>query len=162
MPHVLAREDAIREAVAEAGDCVACALVAGQVEGAHVLAATRDASLILPRMGVRWGHALVLLREHVTSFEALAPEVWLDAAGLAHRAARAMERALAPARVFVASLGAPEPAPAMTTPHLHLHVIPLARSEKPSEVLTWERGVVVGSTEERDELARRLRALLAL
>lgn len=160
MPEILRREAAVLQAEAEGRPCVACALLEGRVSGALELARSAHARLVLPRFGVRWAHLLVLLEAHTTTFSALDPDAWADACALAHRAARALELALAPARVFVASLGAPEPAPAMTTPHVHLHVIPLASSERPSEVLTWERGVVVGSEEERAALAARLRAHL--
>lgn len=67
------------------------------------------------------------------------------------------ERALRSARCYVASLGAASDDLPMTSPHLHLHVIPIYKAEdKPSAVLTWDRGVTIADEEEWAELHRIL------
>lgn len=45
----------------------------------------------------------------------------------------------------------------MSSPHLHLHVIPIYEpDDKPSRVLTWEHGVLVLSDAELAALAAEL------
>ena len=64
---------------------------------------------------------------------------------------------LAPARCYVASLGTDADVP-MSSPHVHLHVVPVERDERPRDVLTWEHGVLVPSDVDLADLAARLRA----
>lgn len=154
MPTRIGREETLAriEALASEG-CVPCALAR-----AEALAASTHAVAVLSRFPTRWGHVLVILREHVERLDEVPPEVWLDASALAHAAGRAVERALEPARCYVASLGTSEPDLPMTFPHLHFHVIPVAeRAARPADVLTWKHGVYEGTDEEWAELRAGLR-----
>lgn len=114
----------------------------------------------VPRYAQRIGHVMVVLREHVTHFSVVDPEAWLEACAEAQRLAARLEEEHSPARCYVASLGTGELGVPMSSPHLHLHVLPiLDPSAKPSEVLTWRDGVY--ERDDRDlalevsELARR-------
>jgi diadenosine tetraphosphate (Ap4A) HIT family hydrolase len=108
---------------------------------------------------VRWGHALVLSKQHVTSFSELSAAHWREMSEQARRAAFAVERALAPARCYVASLGTSEADVPITSPHLHLHVVPVYDpDDRPSRVLTWEHGVLEAELSEWHALAESLRA----
>jgi diadenosine tetraphosphate (Ap4A) HIT family hydrolase len=163
MPRVIPREQAIAEITAARGEvsCLMCALRDGALDETEPLVLERSArtTVLLPRYGVRWGHVLVVLNRHVTRFGDLDAEIWREACDQAYRAARALETALAPARCFVASLGSSGAIAPMTSPHLHLHVIPVhGPDERPSSVLTWESGVTVGDDAERAELRRVLLA----
>jgi len=128
--------------------CVPCALA----RSAEPLAENDHAVAVLSRYPVRWGHTLIVLRQHLTSLDAVSPEIWAGASALAHASGRALERALAPNRCYVAALGTGVSGLPMSFPHLHLHVIPVAPDARPSEVLTWRDGVFDGTTEEWAEL----------
>jgi diadenosine tetraphosphate (Ap4A) HIT family hydrolase len=159
--HLISRADAIaRIEVERAGaPCLICALVRSAAGPTYALSRTERATVILTRYALRRGHLLVLAREHATSFTELAPETWEDMNRLAFHAARVLERTLAPLRCYVASLGAPRPDLLMSSPHAHLHVVPLhAAEDKPSTVLRWDTGVLVAEEAEWAELHRELAA----
>jgi diadenosine tetraphosphate (Ap4A) HIT family hydrolase len=102
----------------------------------------------------------VLADAHVTRFEALPLETWEQMARLAHAAARALERALQPTRCYVASLGTAIEDLPMTSPHLHVHVVPLHDpAARPSSVLSWEQGVLAFDEADVAELAHQLLAV---
>jgi len=105
-----------------------------------------------------WGHVIVAMNEHTTRFSDASDEVLAEMTALAHRYARRVENVLQPARVFVASLGSDREGLAMTTPHLHYHVVPVReKAARPSEIFTWAHGVYAGTSDEWDVLASQLR-----
>lgn len=140
--------------------CAMCGLVAGHPGDLQILAERPAAVAVLDRLGNRPGHVLVILRRHV---ESIAEMPWGEYAAvqrLCWEAARAMDRALGPRRVFVAALGSATALP-MTFPHHHVHVVPLydgGEADRPSEVLTWKHGVFLYGEEEARGLAAALRA----
>jgi histidine triad (HIT) family protein len=139
------------------GGCLMCGVAAGH--GAEVLSQRDGAVAVLDRYASRRGHVLVVLRRHVESLAELGWEEYAEVQRLAWEAAQAMTRALRPARVFIAALGSPERLP-MSFPHHHVHVIPLfegGEGDRPAEVFSWRRGVVVYEPEEASELAASLR-----
>lgn len=155
------RDEAVARVVAERGDsaCLICALRDGAFGPSLTLARTVDATVLLTRRALRRGHLLVIANEHVTSFSAIDLDAWLAMNRLAHRAARALEASLRPLRCYVASLGAVTSELPMTSSHLHLHVVPVSSpDDKPSTVLTWERGILVASEDEWRAIHRELLA----
>jgi diadenosine tetraphosphate (Ap4A) HIT family hydrolase len=159
MPERITKEEALARVAAAVppGTCAVCHVVATEAP----LAARGAAVLTFNRFPLRWGHLLVAPRRHVTSFLDLGDAEHADAAALSLAAARAVEQAISPARVYVASLGAAQDGLPMTSPHLHWHVVPVASpDDRPSEVLTWSAGVLAASTQEwsalHDEMARAL------
>ena len=128
-----------------------CSLLASK--GTRVLARGRGVTTILNGYPLAWGHAVVVVHDHVTSYTDLDPEIALESMRLMHAAARRIERSLAPMRVFTASLGSAREDLTMTSPHLHWHVVPVVEgSARAAEVLTWERGVYEGTKAEWDAL----------
>lgn len=156
MPSRVDRDETLRRIAQLAGDgCVPCALARSD----RALAESVHAVAVLSRFPTRWGHVLVLFRAHAERLEDVSPEAFADAAALAHAAGRAVERALSPARCYVASLGTSEPDLPMSFPHLHFHVIPIAEpGARPAEVLTWKHGVFEGTDAEWADLRARLLA----
>jgi diadenosine tetraphosphate (Ap4A) HIT family hydrolase len=155
----IARAEAVARVVAERPDagCLMCDLRDGRLGALHVLERGAHATAALARYALRPGHALVIAHDHVTSIAALDGAAWLELAAAGRRAAVAIERVLAPGRCFVASLGTDTEVP-MSSPHVHLHVIPVERGERARDVLTWQHGVFVPSDGDLAELAARLRA----
>jgi diadenosine tetraphosphate (Ap4A) HIT family hydrolase len=153
----LARADAIARVVAEriGSGCLMCDLLAGKAGPIHVLERGRFATAALARYALRPAHALVVAHRHVTSISALEGDAWLELAAIARRACQAIDAVFEPARCYVASLGTDEDVP-MSSPHVHLHVVPVGRGSKPSEVLTWEHGVFVPTSDELAETSARL------
>lgn len=138
--------------------CVPCALV--ECPAAVRVAEDPRAVVLLDRYACREGHMMVVLRRHETHVAALPWEDWCALQRLAWEATRALESALAPRRVFVASLGAVDPLPC-SFPHVHLHVVPLYEggdSSRPARVFSWSEGVMVYDPGEDHALAERLRA----
>ncbi len=138
--------------------CPMCTLLSS--EARHVsLHAETARRLSSPGFPLSWGHVLVAAHAHTTCFADADEALLTEMAALAHRYARILEARLAPARVYVASLGSDREGLAMTTPHLHYHVVPVKeRAARPSEVFTWENGVWDGSNAEWDALAETLLA----
>ncbi len=161
MPRVVAKEEALARLTASIpeGECAMCyALGRGDVD---VLTSGDRVALLVNRFPLRWGHLLVVTKRHVTRFTQLEDGEHADAARLTLAAARALERVLDPARVYTASLGTALLGVPMSTPHLHWHVVPVARAaERPSEVLTWSAGVVEATDEEWALLRRSLESAL--
>jgi diadenosine tetraphosphate (Ap4A) HIT family hydrolase len=134
-----------------------CDLLAGRAGALHPIVRGARATAALARYALRPGHALVVAHAHVTAIPALDEADWVELALLARRTAAAIDRVLSPARCYVASLGTDAEVP-MSSPHVHMHVIPVAPDEKPRDVLTWEHGVFVAGDVALADLAARLRA----
>ena len=123
----------------------------------RTLAVGARARAVLTRFPKRWGHVVILLDDHITTFSALDEDAWQEMNALALTAARVLERSLAPVRCYVASLGSSRELP-MTSSHLHLHVIPLYDVEdRPREILSWSTGLYQGTEAEWDALEARLK-----
>lgn len=138
------------------GECGMCAIANGA--SGPIIAENDHATCVLDRLAARPGHLLVALRRHVERFAELE---WNEVASLqrlAWQAARALEATHAPARVYVAMLGASRPN-GKSFPHVHTHVVPLADggpADRPATVFTWD-SVVVYDDDEAHALAARLR-----
>lgn len=162
----LSKAEALALVAAEAGEiearfsgCALCAQVAEPPAGG-LLASNGAAIALLSRFATRPGHVVVVLRRHVESVALLPWEEYAAAQRLAWEAARALTEALAPSRVYVASLGSARPI-ATSFPHHHVHVIPLSdggEMDRPASVLTWQNGMHVFEPGEMDEWGVRLRA----
>lgn len=143
-------------------DCVVCDLLAGTVAQPLTVAEGDGCVAVIPRYAVRRGHAMVAMARHVEQLSDLTEDEWLTACALARRIAIALQQVMSPLRCYVASLGTPRVGLPMTSPHIHLHVVPLYHhDDKPSDVFTWEGGVHVASEGEWQKLRRALTNALA-
>jgi diadenosine tetraphosphate (Ap4A) HIT family hydrolase len=150
-----------RRVLMNGGDgCVMCALVERSRESPELLAESAAGVVMLDRFGSRPGHAIVIARQHVEETTALGWPVYAELQRLAYQTCTALERTLAPARTFVAVLGASAQLP-MSFPHFHVHVLPVYDTDeraRPAHVFSWSQGVLVYDDEEARELSARLRA----
>jgi diadenosine tetraphosphate (Ap4A) HIT family hydrolase len=157
----LSKADAL--AAVAAGRSSAC----GMCEAAQAapIAISEHAVAVLDRYAARPGHVLVVLRRHTERIERLAWPEYEALHQLAWRVAGALDRVLAPRRVYIAALGSVEPL-ATSFPHVHLHIVPLAdggEADRPASVLTWENGMYVFDDDAEEQTLRtRLRDALAL
>jgi diadenosine tetraphosphate (Ap4A) HIT family hydrolase len=153
----LSKDDAL--ATARTSACIPCELA----RSGDAIARTEHAVAVLDRYACRPGHVLVVLRRHVENIAALPWEEYSALHHLAWRIAGAIDRELAPRRIYIAALGSAEPL-AVSFPHVHLHVVPLADggdADRPASVFTWNHGMYVfeDAAEEvtfRDRLRRQL------
>jgi diadenosine tetraphosphate (Ap4A) HIT family hydrolase len=167
MPRTVQKPEALellaenRRVLLGTGDgCVMCALVARARDSAELLAESPHGVVLLDRFGSRPGHVIVIARQHVEKTTELGWPVYADLQRLAYEACTALERALDPARTFVAVLGASAELP-MSFPHFHVHVLPLyetGEGARPAHVFSWSIGVLVYEDAEARELAAKLRA----
>jgi diadenosine tetraphosphate (Ap4A) HIT family hydrolase len=155
----LTKTEALAAIAADRRDgCRMCALAVEQ----EPIASSEHAVAVLDRFASRPGHVLVIARRHVERVPELAWDEYAAIQRLAYDLCGAVERALAPRRIYVAALGS---ADAIDTsfPHHHVHVVPLAdggEPDRPANVFTWVNGVYVfeSAAEERDMLERLRRA----
>ncbi len=150
----LERECAHSEAF---GGCVMCRLA--HVASAHEwIAEGEHGVVVLDGYGATRGHLLVIAKAHVERTSTLEWPVYSELQRLVWDSNRALERALRPARVYVATLGSSRQLP-MSFPHHHTHVVPIYETDeraRPANVFSWSSGVVRYAEAE----ARRLRAEL--
>lgn len=140
-------------------ECVMCALVA-RGDGLPSIQENEHGIVRLDRFGSRPGHLLVISRRHVERFTELPFSVYSELQRLAFDACRALERLLAPKRVFVAALGTSNPL-LMSYPHYHLHVVPVCEDDergRPAAVFSWSEGVLLYEAEEAAEFIAATRA----
>jgi diadenosine tetraphosphate (Ap4A) HIT family hydrolase len=160
MPTLISREEALRRIVAEGGRprCLMCAILERRVGEVHAIHEDDAVLVMLPRYVRRWGHAMVVPKVHVTTYDAVDPALWTRVSQYAHRTARMVERVARPLRCYMTSTGSTAGELVQTSQHLHIHVIPLhAPDDRPSDVFSWEGGVYVGEPDEWADLQRRYR-----
>ncbi|MBX3189088.1 MAG: HIT family protein [Labilithrix sp.] len=123
------------------------------------------AIVVLDRYASTRGDLLVILREHVERITDLPLATHLEVQRLVFEAHATLEELFAPRRIYSATLGSSsEPEanpPAMSFPHLHVHVIPVhddGESARPAAVFSWTAGVWLYDEGEAEQLARELRA----
>lgn len=165
MPRI-ARDEALARATREWEElparydqCAMCGIVDAYPGDLQTLASNRSAVAVLDRFATRRGHLLVVLRRHIESIAELEWDEYADVQRLAWEAARALDKALKPTRVFVAALGSTAKLP-NTFAHHHVHIIPLEEGgeDRPSRVFSWEPGVYVYDRGEAEDLALTLLA----
>lgn len=160
MPRLISRDEALAEIRGRGGayGCLMCALRDGFFGPTLTLHEDEKALVILPQYVRRWGHILLILREHVTSFTAARDDDWLHLCRLAARAARVAEASLSPRRCYVASTGSSGGELTQSSEHLHLHVIPLYEpDDRPASVFSWAEGLWVADDDEWRALLTRYR-----
>jgi diadenosine tetraphosphate (Ap4A) HIT family hydrolase len=167
LPRIVEKPEALsllaenrRELLGEQDGCVMCALVARAGSAAELIREGEHGVMLLDRFGTREGHLLVIARAHVEDTLELGFDVYQELQRLAYEGAQALTRVLAPARVFIAVLGASAALP-MSFPHFHIHVLPVYETDeraRPAYVFSWSAGVLVYEDAEARALAQRLRA----
>src|SRR5688572_30742003 len=102
----LSKEDAIRASQTDTGrGCIACELA----RDADPILASERAVAVLDRYACRPGHILVVLRRHAENIAALDWDEYAELQRLTWHVAGALDRVLAPRRIYIASLGSAEP-----------------------------------------------------
>ena len=158
MPTLIPRDEALRRIYAEgrAPACLMCAIVERRVGDVHAVFEDDDMLVMLPRYVRRWGQVMVTLKRHVCRFDEVDAARWTRASQLAHQAARMVERVMRPRRCYLASTGSSAGELLQSSQHHPLHVIPRHEpDDKPSEIFSWEAGVLVAEPDEWRALLAR-------
>ena len=138
--------------------CVMCAL-ARRKEARERIAESAHAVVLLDRFACRYGHLMVIAKQHAERATEFDWPVYSDIQRLAFDAIRVVEQCFEPARVFTATLGAAVELP-MTYSHYHVHVIPVAETDeraRPARVLSWSEGVLLYEDREAEGICQKLR-----
>ena len=155
MPTLISRSEALERIECEGGKpaCLMCAVKDREVGPVHAVYEDDEMLVMLPRYVRRWGHIMVMPREHVVSYMDVDPKLWTRASILAHKAARIIEKVQRPIRCYLASTGSSAGEITQSSMHLHIHIIPLYESDdRPSDIFSWQKGIYVGSEREWHEL----------
>jgi len=151
MPTLITRDEALARIRREGGSppCLMCAIRDREVGSTHVVFEDDDLLVFLPRFVRRWGHLVVMPREHVVTYTGVSARLWTRVNEGALRAARMLERIRSPLRIYVTSTGSSAGELTQTSMHLHVHVIPLYDNlDRPADVFSWQAGVYVAEDEE--------------
>ena len=159
MPYIIPRQQAIDKinSALKQGECLACWL---NSNSKYVLFKGKYTTIVLSEYPRTWGQTMVLLNKHTVSITEITKEEWDELTENTRKVAVILEQVLQPLRCYVASLGALENLP-NTCPHIHFNVIPIYNAEqKPTDIFSWEQGVVAAGEEEWKELFNRLNSKL--
>jgi len=155
MPQLITRDAALARIRAEGNSppCLMCAVRDRQVGPTYAVYEDDEILVLLPRYVRRWGHLVVMPRDHVTTYTGVAPALWTRINEDALRAARMLEAIRAPLRIYITSTGSSAGELTQTSMHLHVHVIPLYDSDdRPADVFSWQTGVYVAEHDEWEAL----------
>lgn len=137
--------------------CFICQLIAGRLNGNHVIYQDDTFIAFLNKYPVLYGYALVAPiahKEQVTGDFTLDEYVSLQRA--VYQVAEAVRRTLEPERVYLLSLGSQQ-----GNRHVHWHVAPLPYGvpfkQQQLEALGMGKGILEIPDSELEELARRIR-----
>lgn len=164
MPQLIPRHEALARIIAEGGSpvCLMCAIRDHQVGDTHVVYEDDEMLVTLPRYVRRWGHVMVMPKQHVTSFSTIDLSMFTRMNTLSFFCSRMVERVQKPRRVYVASTGSSAGEITQSSEHLHVHVIPLYEvDDKPSSIFSWTEGVYVAERDEWTELREKFASELA-
>jgi len=137
--------------------CVMCALANGGA-ASMLVAESAHGAVLLDRFGCRYGHLMVVAKQHVERASSLDWAIYADLQRLVFDATHVIDGFFKPARVFTATLGAAVELP-QTYSHYHVHVIPVYETDeraRPARVLSWSEGVVVYDDAEAEGMCREL------
>lgn len=155
MPVLISRDEALARIRSEGGSppCLMCAIRDREVGATYAVFEDDDILVLLPRYVRRWGHIVVMPRDHVVTYTGVSARLWARINADALHAAKMLERLRAPKRVYITSTGSSAGELTQTSMHLHVHVIPLYDSDdRPADVFSWQTGVWVAEHDEWESL----------
>src|SRR5512136_573011 len=142
----------------QTGPCFICEMVAGRLEGNHVIYQDEVYIAFLNKYPVLYGYALVAPiahKEQVTGD--FTPDEYLALQRGVYRVAEAVRASLAPERVYILSLGSQQ-----GNRHVHWHIAPLPAGvpfkQQQLEALRADNGILDVPESELAALPQRIRA----
>jgi diadenosine tetraphosphate (Ap4A) HIT family hydrolase len=146
----------------QTGPCFICEIVAGNPDYEHHMVYEDEATVaFLNKYPTLYGYTLVAPREHrehATGDFRL--EEYLALQRVIHRVAEAVRQEVAAERLYILTLGSQQ-----GNSHVHWHIAPLPPGvpyrDQQLAALSWERGILRLSEEEKASLAARIRRRIA-
>ena len=149
-------EDAYIEWI-QNGPCFICEMIAGRLQGNHVISQNQEFIAFLNKYPTLYGYALVAPiahKEQVTGDFTL--EEYLNLQGAVYRVAEAVRHTVQAERIYILSLGSQQ-----GNRHVHWHIAPLPYGvpfkEQQLEALNMENGFLEIPDQEMAELAGQIR-----
>ncbi|NUM43122.1 MAG: HIT domain-containing protein [Anaerolineales bacterium] len=144
----------------QTGPCFICEMIAGRLEGNHIIYQDEHFIAFLSKWMTLYGHTLVAPIQHKEQVTGdFSPEEYLQLQKAVYRVAEAVRKAFAPERVYILSLGSQQ-----GNRHVHWHIAPLPPGipfkEQQLAALSVERGVLDLSEEEMEGMVVRIRTYL--
>ncbi len=137
--------------------CFICELIAGQLNGNHIIYQNDEFIAFLNKYPILYGYALVAPIEHkeqVTGDFTLDEYLALQRA--VYQVAEAVQRTMEAERVYLLSLGSQQ-----RNRHVHWHIAPLPQGvpfkQQQLEALRVENGIIEIPDHEMEKLAKRIR-----
>lgn len=155
MPTLISRDEALARIRSEGGDpaCLMCAIRDRRVGSTHAVFEDDDILVFLPRYVRRWGHLVVMPKQHVITYSGVSSALWSRMNADALYAAQLLDRLRSPLRIYITSTGSSAGELTQTSMHLHIHVIPLFdNADRPADVFSWQAGVYVADDDEWETL----------
>jgi diadenosine tetraphosphate (Ap4A) HIT family hydrolase len=138
------------------GPCFICEMIAGRLNGNHIIHQDESAIAFLNKYPVLYGYALVAPvkhREQVTGD--FTEQEYLALQRRVYQVAEAVRRSVESERVYILSLGSQQ-----GNRHVHWHIAPLPRGvpfeDQQLEALNLERGILDVPDSEMEVLAKRI------
>lgn len=154
MPHLISKDEAMAS-LPTGSACFLCEML----ESTDNIFSDDQVSVVLSRYPRFWGQVMVVLNRHITDFRTITDHEWIAMNVHALKAARILEEVLDPVRCHIASIGTERADLPMTSPHLHINVLPIPEEDlRPSEIYTWTHGVYAGTEEEWEALHTAIRS----
>jgi diadenosine tetraphosphate (Ap4A) HIT family hydrolase len=142
--------------------CFICEMVAGNLNGNHIIAQNDEVVIFLNKYPVLHGYTLVAPVEHKEQVVGdFTLEEYLALQGIIYKTAEAVRKSVDAERIYVLSLGSQQ-----GNRHVHWHIAPLPYGvpfkEQQLEALRVEHGILDLSEEDMQSIARRIRENLDL
>ncbi len=141
----------------QTGPCFICEMVAGRLQGIHIIYQDETAIAFLNKYPTLYGYTLVVPREHreqVTGNFSL--DEYLALQRLVYRVGEAVRREVNAERVYILSLGSQQ-----GNKHVHWHIAPLPPGvpfeEQQFEALRLKNGILKIPDAEMTSLTARIR-----
>jgi diadenosine tetraphosphate (Ap4A) HIT family hydrolase len=137
--------------------CFICAMIAGRLNGNHIIYEDENFIAFLNKYPVLYGYALLAPIQHKEQVTGdFSVEEYLVLQRAVHWVAEAVRLTVSPERVYILSLGSQQ-----GNRHVHWHIAPLPSGvpfkEQQLAALMLENGVLDISDEELASLAKRIR-----
>jgi diadenosine tetraphosphate (Ap4A) HIT family hydrolase len=142
--------------------CFICEMVAGNLNGNHIIAQNDEVVIFLNKYPVLHGYTLVAPVEHKEQVAGdFTLEEYLALQRIIYKTAEAVRKSVDAERIYVLSLGSQQ-----GNRHVHWHIAPLPYGvpfkEQQLEALRVEHGILDLSEEDMQSIARRIRENLDL
>jgi diadenosine tetraphosphate (Ap4A) HIT family hydrolase len=140
----------------QSSPCFICEMVAGRLNGNHIIQQSEDFIVFLNKYPVLYGYTLVAPAKHKEQVSGdFSLDEYLALQRIVYRTAEAVRKSVESERVYILSLGSQQ-----GNRHVHWHIAPLPFGvpfqEQQLEALKTENGILAVPADEMEKLARQI------